>query len=143
MIAGNNRRTINVLHHQIVRTYVVDLAYIGVVQRRDRIGFALEALAELRGGNFDGDIAVQPRIARAPDFAHATLAERREDFVRPEFIAGRQGHTWGSVHSSRVAVDRSWMTAYPEVGRPGRGGATMILPGETEAALRGRNHAEG
>jgi hypothetical protein len=22
-------------------------------------------------------------------------------------------------------------------------GATMILPGETEAALRGRNHAEG
>jgi hypothetical protein len=35
------------------------------------------------------------------------------------------------------------MTAYPEVGRAGRGGATMILPGETEAALRGRNHAEG
>jgi hypothetical protein len=37
----------------------------------------------------------------------------------------------------------SWMTAYSEVGRAGRGGATMILPGETEAALRGRNHAEG
>lgn len=27
------------------------------------------------------------------------------------------------------------MTAYPEVGRPGCGGAAMILPGETEAAL--------
>ena len=25
----------------------------------------------------------------------------------------------------------------------GHGRATMILPGETEAALRGRNHAEG
>ena len=25
----------------------------------------------------------------------------------------------------------------------GRGRATMILPGETEAAVRGRNHAEG
>lgn len=31
----------------------------------------------------------------------------------------------------------------PEVGRPGPGGATMILPGETEAAVRGRNQAEG
>jgi len=30
-----------------------------------------------------------------------------------------------------------------ESGRAGRGGATMILPGETEAALRERNHAEG
>ena len=37
----------------------------------------------------------------------------------------------------------SSITAYPEVGRAGGGGATMILPGETEAALRGRNHAEG
>ena len=54
---------------------------------------------------------------------------------------------------SRVAVEigfdldqdvyKSLITAHPEVGRPGRGGATMILPGETEAALRGRNHAEG
>jgi len=35
------------------------------------------------------------------------------------------------------------MMAHPEVGRAGRGGATIILPGETEAALRGRNHAEG
>lgn len=34
-------------------------------------------------------------------------------------------------------------TRYSEVGRAGGGGATMILPGETEAALRGRNHAEG
>jgi hypothetical protein len=34
-------------------------------------------------------------------------------------------------------------TGDPEVETEGRGGATMILPGETEAALRGRNHAEG
>ena len=34
------------------------------------------------------------------------------------------------------------MMAHPEVSRAGRGGATIILPGETEAALRGRNHAE-
>jgi hypothetical protein len=32
---------------------------------------------------------------------------------------------------------------HPETGRTGRGSATMTLPGETEAALRGRNHAEG
>jgi hypothetical protein len=44
---------------------------------------------------------------------------------------------------SAIHEVRSWITAYPEVGRAGGGGATMILPGETEAALRGRNHAEG
>jgi hypothetical protein len=37
---------------------------------------------------------------------------------------------------SRIAHHR-------EVDRAGGGGAAMILPGETEAALRGRKHAEG
>jgi len=44
---------------------------------------------------------------------------------------------------SAIHAVRSSITAHPEVGRASRGGATMILPGETEAALRGRNHAEG
>lgn len=35
------------------------------------------------------------------------------------------------------------MTGYPEVETDGRGGATMILPGETEAGSAGRDHAEG
>ena len=49
------------------------------------------------------------------------------------------------VASHRIAQFRrsGRITRNPEVGRAGRGGATMILPGETEAALRGRNHAEG
>jgi hypothetical protein len=59
----------------------------------------------------------------------------------------------GSLAEVRIFANRfslpaqSWasscISAHPEVGRLGLGGATMILPGETEAALRGRNHAEG
>jgi hypothetical protein len=33
-------------------------------------------------------------------------------------------------------VVKSWITAHPEVGRAGGGGATLTLPGETEAALK-------
>jgi hypothetical protein len=39
--------------------------------------------------------------------------------------------------SSRTAITR-----YTEVGRSGGGGARIILPGETEAAMGGRNHAQ-
>ena len=45
--------------------------------------------------------------------------------------------------SPHTASDCGRLTAHSEVGRAGRGDATMILPGEMEAALRGRNHAEG
>jgi hypothetical protein len=45
----------------------------------------------------------------------------------------------GSAGDRRPYAD---LTRYSEVGRSG-GGAKMVLPGETEAALRGRNHAEG
>jgi len=32
------------------------------LERGDGLGFALEALRELGGGNFDGDVAIQARI---------------------------------------------------------------------------------
>ena len=35
------------------------------------------------------------------------------------------------------------LTGYPEVETGGRGGATMIWPGETEARSAGRNPAQG
>ena len=48
------------------------------------------------------------------------------------------------VKAIRSAVKGTlFITAHPEVGRTGRGGATVTLPSETEAALRRRNHAEG
>jgi hypothetical protein len=44
--------------------------------------------------------------------------------------------------ASALFPDCCRVTRNPEIGRTGRGSATMTLPGETEAALRGRNHAE-
>jgi hypothetical protein len=42
-----------------------------------------------------------------------------------------------------IATDSGWMTAHPEVETDGRGGATMILPGETEAGSAGMQPCRG
>ena len=61
-----------------------------VVERRNGSRLAFEALADLRPfrgvwpKHLDGNGAVQPRIARFVDFAHAARAYRREDLVRAE-----------------------------------------------------------
>jgi len=41
---------VNVLHDQIIRADIVDLADVGMIQRGDGFGFTLEPLAELRAG---------------------------------------------------------------------------------------------
>ena len=41
------RWSLDVLHHQVVGTHVVERADVGVIQRRDRAGLAIEPLAEL------------------------------------------------------------------------------------------------
>ena len=64
----------DVLHHQIVGADVVDLADVGMIQRGDSLGFALEAFGKLRGRDFDGDVAIQARIVGAIHLAHAADA---------------------------------------------------------------------
>ena len=43
--------------------------------------------------NLDRDRAVEPRVARPIDLAHAALADRRSDFIWAELGTGRQGHS--------------------------------------------------
>src|SRR5262249_52236162 len=75
---------------------VVDGEDVRVRQRRDRLRLALEARervgigGQLRDEDLDGDVAIEPRIARAVDVAHPARAEVGEDFVRPETCAGRK-----------------------------------------------------
>ena len=69
----------------------------GMIERRDRLGLALEALERLRRGrvggeNLDGDQPVEARVARAVDLAHATSAEGSEDLVGTEPGAGVECH---------------------------------------------------
>jgi hypothetical protein len=63
-----------------------------MIQRGDGLGFTLETLAELRAGNFDRNVAIQTRVSGAIDFSHPARANGRKDFVRAEFVAGREQH---------------------------------------------------
>ena len=58
-----------------------------MIQRGDGVRFALEAAGELPGGGFDRDVASQPGVARFPDFAYASAAEARDDFLGTELFA--------------------------------------------------------
>ena len=46
----------------------------------------------MRGQDLDGDAAIQPRVARAIDLAHAAGADRLTDLIRTEAGAKRQRH---------------------------------------------------
>jgi hypothetical protein len=82
----------HILHHQIVRPNIVQMADIWMIQRSDCLGFALKALRKLRGGNFDRNIAIQAWIARPIYLTHATCADKRKDLVGPQASSGRQRH---------------------------------------------------
>jgi hypothetical protein len=91
-----------VLHHQEVHAVlaadIVENADVGVLQARDGPGLTLKPGAEIRirtevgGKDFDGDGALQPRVARLVDLAHAARAQCADDLIRPELGAGGQGH---------------------------------------------------
>src|SRR3970040_555540 len=69
-----------------------------MAERGERPGFALEPLlqgrisGDVRREDFDGDRTVEPRVARAIDFAHPARAEERDNLIRPESSAGRESH---------------------------------------------------
>ena len=66
----------------------MDCGYVRMVERSQELGFTLEACDPLwvtqhrLGKNLDSDFAIQLGIRRKVDFAHASRAEGREDFVR-------------------------------------------------------------
>src|SRR5881397_2076038 len=64
-----------------------------MIQGGDGLGLTREALGELGLGCLNGDDAVEPRVARLPDFAHAACPDWRKYFVRPQPIARNKRHT--------------------------------------------------
>ena len=89
------RTSLEEFHDEVVRPDVVQLTDVRVIERRDRAGFAFEAVAEFGGRLLDGDEPVQPRVARLVDLAHSAGADRFEDVVRAEPRARLQGHRGG------------------------------------------------
>ena len=60
-------------HHDVVGSDVVEMADVGVVERRDGSGLAVEAFRELGGAGLDGDVAAEAGVVGFVDFAHAAL----------------------------------------------------------------------
>jgi hypothetical protein len=58
-------------------------------EARDAIGIAGDA----GGEDLDGDITIQLAIARPIHLAHSARAERGQDVVRPEAVAGTESHS--------------------------------------------------
>jgi hypothetical protein len=75
------RDPFDILHHQVIRSYIVKVANVVMIQGRDRMRFACKALSETRAGDLDGDRASEPCIACPVDLAHATLADEHFDLV--------------------------------------------------------------
>jgi hypothetical protein len=65
-------------------------------KRGDGTGFLLESRAVVALEPFDGNIAIQTRIAGFVHLSHATRANAREDFVGSEFVACRKRHGDGN-----------------------------------------------
>ena len=99
--ARGQRLALEMRHDQVVRAIdaadVVDAADVGMVQRGDRPGLALEACprigiaGDVARQDLDGDRAIEARVAGLVDLAHPAGAERRGDLIRAEPGA------WGSA----------------------------------------------
>jgi hypothetical protein len=65
---------------------------VRMIQLRDGARLALEPVAEVFPGDFDGDDAIQPSVASFIDFAHPARANGRKNLVRPEALTGGKRH---------------------------------------------------
>src|SRR5262245_23279339 len=78
------RLALDVLHDEIVRTDIVKLTDMRMIERSDCPGFALESFVELLTRSLDGDDAIEPCVACLPHFTHSARADLREDLIRSE-----------------------------------------------------------
>ena len=82
----------------VVTALNMDGEDVGMIQRRGGARLLLEALESIRierargGQDLDGDVASQPRIARAVDLSHAASTNGGDDFVGAEARSARQRH---------------------------------------------------
>src|SRR5437868_2013910 len=92
------RFTLNKLHRYCAFFDTVDMSDVGMIERSQNLGLALESgrtpgiAGELFRQYLQRDIALQLRVPRPIDFSHSTRAERREDLIRAEGCAWSQGH---------------------------------------------------
>src|SRR6187200_986302 len=85
------RFSLDKFHDEVVRSHIIDLANMGMIQSGYYASLTLEALTKSGFRHLQRDSAVETAIPRLPDFAHAARADKREKFVRAESIpAGKR-----------------------------------------------------
>src|SRR5215831_2742668 len=89
---------------------LIDVRDVGMIEGRGSLGLLFEAAHPifLRGKmgrqKIQRNIAVQPRIFRQIDFAHAALAKLRADFVTAEFGGGFKRHFFSAAVQFNITV---------------------------------------
>jgi hypothetical protein len=96
--ASCERLALEILHHQVfdsvLMAHVIKRTDVRMIQARNGARFALESLANFRRvrdplrKNFYGNGAVEPRVARAIDFAHSARADCGPNLVRAQRGSG-------------------------------------------------------
>ena len=66
--------TFDILHDQVIRPHVVESTNMRMIQRRNSPHFLRKSISESIVRGLDSNNAVDARITRFPDFAHATRA---------------------------------------------------------------------
>src|SRR4051794_27870592 len=99
------------LHHQKQRVAVFadfeDLANIRMVKRGSCPCLAAQPFTRLRVGSYfrrqelNGDLTIQPRVARTVYHAHATLTDAGMDFIRTQPASRKLREPGGGVESTR------------------------------------------
>src|SRR5579864_3303315 len=79
--AAQQRGPVDELHHEIVGPDIVYHANVRMAQRSHCAHLAIEPLAELFMGKFQGDIAAHARIMGAIYLSHAARADGRKDLI--------------------------------------------------------------
>ena len=89
------RRSLEVLHHEVVGPDVMQDADVGMAQRRDGAGLLLEALGVRAPQRLDRNCPAQARIDCLVDLAHPPLTQRGHNLVRAQTGTGNQRHCGG------------------------------------------------
>jgi len=127
------RFSVHQFHHQCAILDRIDLRNVWMIQRRQHPGLAREprhAVGVWREGlrqDFDGHVAAELSVGRAPDFAHATLAQLGGDVVVRN--GGRWTHPLGYGMISHLQIN--WRATH---GAGNQSRATLPLPDRVQIA---------
>ena len=105
------RSALDELHHQRSVFDAVNLSDVGMIERGQHFGFALEAgqsfgvFSEGVGLDFDRYFAIKLGVAGAIHLTHAARAERREDFVGAKMSPSGKGHGYCNNSTPQASSD--------------------------------------